>query len=157
MVQFDEGAEFLNPKVKKLLADKDIKYFSTLVRRTGYHPSARKNAQGVRPSVWGKYTLFQRKASIVERFNRTLRNIMWRYFDSENTRQWEHTLQDITSNYHNSYHRSIKMKPNQVDKDNEEQVWMTLYGENVSTVPPKPKFNVSDIVRVEKYIRNADF
>ena len=157
VVQFDDGAEFLNPPVKNLLAELDIQYFSTLVRRTGYHLSSRKNAQGVRPSIWGKYTLFQRKASIVERLNRTLRNMMWKYFDNHNTQQWIHILDDITHNYNNSYHRSIKMKPNQVNEENSEKVWMTLYGENAMTVPPKPKFKIGDIVRVEKYLRNAGF
>ena len=75
MVQFDNGAEFLNPEVKKLLSDLDIQYFSTLIRRTGYH-KRRNPKDGERPYLWGKYTLFGRKASVVERLNRTLKNMM---------------------------------------------------------------------------------
>ena len=37
LVQFDDRSEFLNPEVKELLRDREIHYFSTLVRRTGYH------------------------------------------------------------------------------------------------------------------------
>ena len=43
------------------------------------------------------------------------------------------------------------MKPNVVDADIADQVWLTLYGKNFSTVPPKPRFSAGDIVRVEKY------
>ena len=102
-------------------------------------------------NINSKYTLFNRKASVVERLNRTLKNMMWRYFDRHNTRQWIHILDDITHNYNNSYHRSIKMKPNEVNENNAHEVWLTLYAENASTVPPEPKFKIGDIVRVEKY------
>ena len=114
LVQFHDGSEFLNPEVKELLKDREIHYFSTLVRRTGYHRTTKKNKTGERPWVWGPYTLFQRKASLVERLNRSLKNIMWKYFKENNNHQWIHILNDIAENYNNSVNRSIKMKPNEV-------------------------------------------
>ena len=77
--------------------------------------------------------------------------MMWKYFIGHNTHEWIHILDDITHNYNNSVNRGIGMKPNEVDEDNAEQVWMTLYGANDSTIPPNPRFKLGDIVRVEKY------
>ena len=165
VAQFDQGGEFTGKETKKVFADKGIDTFSTLIRAFGWHLTVAPTKTGKRewryteydPSKTDeenenkKYTLFQRKASIVERLNRTLKNMMWKYFDKHNTHQWIHILDDITHNYNNSYHRSIKMKPNEVNEDNAHQVWLTLYAENTTTVPPKPKFKIGDIVRVEKY------
>ena len=87
LVQFDEGPEFLNPEVKRLLADREIHYFSTLVRGTGYHLRNKANKKGERPYLFGTYTLFQRKAAIVERLNRTLKGMMWKYFLQNDTQE----------------------------------------------------------------------
>ena len=103
----------------------------------------------MRPYLFGTYTLFQRKAAIVERLNRTLKGMMWKYFLKNNTHEWIHILDDITHNYNNSVNRVLK--PNEVDKSNADQVWLTLYGENVLSLPPEPKFSIGDIIRVEKY------
>ena len=81
------------------------------MKRTGWHQTTKKNMAGERPWVWGPYTLFQKKASLVERLNRTLKNIMWRYFTENNT----HHTQQITDNFNNFVNRSIKMKPNEVE------------------------------------------
>ena len=51
---------------------------------------------------------------------------MWRYFLKTNTHQWINILNDITHNYNNSKNRSIKMKPNEVDEQNANKVWLTL-------------------------------
>ena len=130
----------------ELFADRDIKTFSTLVRAYGWHPIIQPRGGQERTLTYRKYTLFNRKASIVERLNRTLKSMMWRYFIER-----INILDDITHNYNNSFHRSIKMKPNEVNEENSEEVWMTLYRKNEMTVPDKPKFNIGDIVRVEKY------
>ena len=134
-----------------MLKDLDIKSFSTLVKRTGWPPSQKKEKDGTRKIIYGSYTLFQRTAAIVERLNRTLKTIMWKYFDENKTDQWIHILDDVTHNYHNTVNRGIKVRPNEVDEDNAEKVWNTLYRDKLSVVPPKPKFKNGDIVRVEKY------
>ena len=53
LAQFDDGKEFYNVGVKLLLENHEIKYFST-------------NSD--------------KKAAVVERFNRTLKTAMWKYF-----------------------------------------------------------------------------
>ena len=63
LAQFDDGKEFYNVGigVKSLLEKHDIKYFSTLS---------------------------DKKAAVVERFNRTLKTSMWKYFYSKGTYKW---------------------------------------------------------------------
>ncbi len=67
------------------------------------------------------------KASIVERFNRTLKEKMWRYFSHNNTKTYINILNDLVQNYNNSYHRSIKNKPNSVTESNTNHVKEALY------------------------------
>ena len=130
VVQYDDGNEFKNKDVNKLLDGLGIRHFTTLIKKGGK-------------------ALFNRKAAIVERLNRTLKSIMWKYFAEHNTKKWLHILDDVTFNYNNSVNSGIKMKPTDVNKDNKDKVWMTLYGyDGMNDVP---KFNVGDIVRVEKY------
>ena len=50
-------------------------------------------------------TFSERKASIVERFNRTIEGIIFRLFTKNNNRRYIHMLNDIDNKYNNSYHR----------------------------------------------------
>ena len=92
------------------------------------------------------------KASVVERFNRTFKNKMYKYFTAKNTLTYINVLPQLVSSYNNTYHRSIKMKPSQVTKTNEAQVWDTLYGDDVQK-PVRYKFQVGDRVRISKVKR----
>ena len=100
LAQFDDGKEFYNVGVKTLLEKHDIKYFSTKS---------------------------DKKAAVVERFNRTLKTAMWKYFYSKGTYKWIDVLDQLVYNY-NTKHSTILMKPKDVNKKNEDQVWTTLYG-----------------------------
>ena len=59
------------------------------------------------------------------------------------------SVQDIITSYNNSYHRSIKRKPVEVNKQNEKDVFTTLY-KNLKSVSGKPKFKLGDQVRITK-------
>ena len=41
------------------------------------------------------------------------------------------------------------MKPTDVNDENKEKVWMTLYGSE--NAPTNPRYKIGDVVRVEKY------
>ncbi|KAF7642729.1 hypothetical protein LDENG_00252410 [Lucifuga dentata] len=58
------------------------------------------------------------KPSVSEKFNRTLKTRMWRYFTANNTRRYLNILQDLVKSYNHSYHTSIKMAPMQVTSEN---------------------------------------
>ncbi|RWS22697.1 hypothetical protein B4U80_06807, partial [Leptotrombidium deliense] len=53
------------------------------------------------------------KCSIIERFHRTLKSKMFKFFTAFNTRRYIDVLQEIVQSYNNSYHSSIKMAPNE--------------------------------------------
>ena len=92
-LQTDKGNEFLNKCVQTLLnKEYAIEHFTTMG---------------------------DTKASIVERFNRTLKSRIWRYFTASNTKRFLEVLDDIVDSYNNSYHRSIRMKPSQVRRKDE--------------------------------------
>ena len=123
VVQFDEGKEFYNVGVMNLLKRHDVNYFSTQS---------------------------DKKAAIVERFNRTLKTMMWKYFYAKGTYNWVDALDELTKNYNNTKHSSILMKPKDVNKTNENLVWVTLYGLPLGKLPLF-KFRVGDTVRVSRY------
>ena len=76
--------------------------------------------------------------------------MMWKYFYSKGTYNWVDILDELTKNYNNTKHSSILMKPKDVNKTNENMVWVTLYGHVMGELP-LPKFRIGDTVRVSKY------
>ena len=54
------------------------------------------------------------KASVVERWHRTLKQRTYRYFKAHNTLRYVDVLQPLIHTYNQSYHRSIGMAPHQV-------------------------------------------
>src|SRR6218665_2265865 len=68
------------------------------------------------------------KASVVERFNRTLKTKMWKYFTYKNNQRYIDVLQDLVHSYNNTYHRSINMTPTEVNIEKEDYISKRLYG-----------------------------
>ena len=66
-------------------------------------------------------------ARVVERSNCTLTDRLYRYFTKSNNFQYLNILQTLVDGYNPSYHRSIGMKPSEVNTETSEQVWNTLY------------------------------
>ena len=75
---------------------------------------------------------------------------MWKYFYSKGTYNWIDVLDDFVENYNNTKHGTIHMKPKDVNKTNENMVWITLYGSDFGELP-LPKIRVGDTVRISKY------
>ena len=89
------------------------------------------------------------KCSIVERFNRTLKTKLWRYFTHKNTLTFLDVLNDFVESYNNSYHRAIKMTPNEaLNSKNTATVWNNL--NPISPLTRPPKFKKGDTVRISK-------
>ena len=97
----DKGKEFFNAKVQELLRKEKVTHFATES---------------------------DTKASIAERFNRTLKNRMWSYFHSKHTHKWVDIVDKLVMGYNLARHRSIGMAPAKVRKENELVVWRRLYG-----------------------------
>jgi transposase InsO family protein len=116
----DKGTEFLNHKFQSLLQAKGIHFFTS------------NN---------------ETKAAIVERFNRTLKSRMWRYFTATDHQRYVDVLQDLVHSYNHTKHSSIGTAPALVNDENAEDVWRKLY-----KFKPKqsPKYKVGDMVRISK-------
>ena len=74
---------------------------------------------------------------------------MYKYFTAKNTLCYIDVLSQLVKSYNNTYHRSIKMRPSQVTKANEDEVWDTLYGGDEQK-RVRFKFQVGDRVRISK-------
>jgi len=88
-LQTDKGKEFIARPMQKFLKESDIRFRVTHNRDI--------------------------KAAIVERFNKTLKERMWRYFT--HTRRYIEVLQDIVRAYNHTRHSS-RMQPAIVTREN---------------------------------------
>ena len=100
-IRSDLGKEFYNTHVQNLFQRKKILHIGAL------------NAT---------------KASIVERFNRTLRGKLWRFFDASNTWRYVEILPKMVSSYNDSKHGATKIPPSDVTDKNQTAAWKNLYG-----------------------------
>ena len=118
----DKGKEFYNRPMKELLQKYNVQLYST------------ENEE---------------KSSVVERWNRTIKRTMWKYFTANNTMNYITVLPEIIEKYNNTYHRSIKCTPTVAREPSSYQhVFKALYGK----VQPHstPKYKVGDRVRIVK-------
>jgi len=89
----------------------------------------------------------QFKAAMVERFNRTLKTRMWKYFTHFNTHRWVDVLPKLLDSYNNSIHRAIAQAPATVTKDNEMALWMRT---EPMAVHARHSLKIGDHVRLSK-------
>ena len=89
LIQADQGTEFFNRDVKRML-------------------------EAFGPKLYHTYT--DKKAAIVERVQRTLRGRLGRLFTKRRNFKWIDKI-DIVTAYNNTHHSSIKMKPADVDEE----------------------------------------
>ena len=123
-LQTDEGREFTNKNMQDWLSGAGIHWF---------------------------HTYSDKKASVVERFNRTLKGLMCKYFTYKGTHKWIDVLPQLMENYNSTVHSSIRMKPKDVTAENDHQAWQALYGHEMATSGWKPKYSVGERVRITKY------
>ena len=62
------------------------------------------------------------KAVVIERFNRSLKELMMKEFIKNNNTIWYNILPKLIRIYNNRYHNTIKMKPIEVNKSNEKYI-----------------------------------
>ena len=92
------------------------------------------------------------KANFAERCIRTIKGKLMQYMRAKHTHEWISVLENITSSYNNTFHRSIKQTPASVSKKDEIKLWQELYLSQMK--PPLSKisykFNIGDLVRISK-------
>ena len=95
------------------------------------------------------------KAVMIERFNRTITNKLWKQFTINKNQKWVKILQQTINNYNNSIHSSIKETPNNASKNPDLIKEVTnknnFENENNPNIKTKPKFKLNDRVRIFKY------
>lgn len=121
----DQGKEFVNREFQAFLKQHEINFFAA-VNDT--------------------------KAAVVERFNRTLKSKMWRYFTSTSKFRYIGVLQDLIKAYNHTQHRSIAgLRPVDVNRRNERDVWYYLYLRRAPKKVKGPRFAIGDQVRISRY------
>ena len=131
--QTDKGKEFVNKQVQQYLKSQKIDFFTT------------ENVEI--------------KASIVERFNRTLKNRMWRSFTHRGTFDYISILPQLIKSYNHQKHSSHGFQPVAVNSSNQETVWQNLYSNDTSAVTKRrsPKNNLTKGTRVRLSIERGPF
>ncbi|KAK3728361.1 hypothetical protein QZH41_011396 [Actinostola sp. cb2023] len=127
VLQTDQGTGFLNRHVQSFLKSLGIRHF---------------------------VTYSDPKAQIVERFHRTTKNRLWRYFTAQNTHTYVDVLPEFVNGYNRAYHRSIRRSPDSVTHENAQEVWHMLYDDDAKPTPRRRfRFRVGDQVRMSKLAR----
>ncbi|WAR13645.1 YMD3-like protein [Mya arenaria] len=137
-----EGRAIKERKPKKMWADKGKEFYN-------------KDVQNL---VEIYSTENEEKSSVVERWNRTMKEKMWKYFSANSTNKYIDILNDLVDQYNGTKHSSIKMTPVETSmKKNENRVYKNLYAERKAPgtlcqplASSKPKYPVGDRVRITK-------
>lgn len=122
-LQTDSGTEFFNQNFKQLMQKYHVNHYNVFS---------------------------EKKAAIVERVNRTLKNMMWKEFSLQGNYKWLEILPKLVNIYNNTKHRTIGMKPTDVNRQNERKLLQTVYNHIKLADNKKPKFKVGDHVRISK-------
>jgi hypothetical protein len=125
-IQCDDGTEFFNKQFESFCKQSNITLYSTFS---------------------------EVKAAIVERFNRTVREKLARYFTYVDHNRYIEILDKIILSYNKSYHRSIKQSPISVKKSDEARLFLTLYKFDKAKGPQNTlifKFKKGDKVKISK-------
>ncbi|KAG1647689.1 putative uncharacterized transposon-derived protein F54H12.3 [Nymphon striatum] len=108
-----------------------------------------------RYSINHYFTYNETKAAIIERWIRTLRMKMARYFTANNTRRYVDVLDSMIDSYNNSVHSSIGMKPSKVTPHNQKKARAKLY-KNMKEPSKIFKYKVGQNVRISKLKKAFD-
>lgn len=125
----DKGSEIKNTKFKKLCRENNIKLMH-----------AENEVHG----------------AVVERFNRSLQVLCYKYITQTDIPRYIPQLQNIVKTYNSRYHRSIKMSPDEAEKpENQKRLFETRNLQLSKVVKKykskKPNYNIGDHVRVKRW------
>jgi hypothetical protein len=127
LVQSDLGTEFYSPEFRALMKEFNIRHYST-------------------------YSVI--KASMAERVIRTIKGRLFKEFSYLGSYRWIDILKDVVNSYNNTRHRTIGMKPNEVNKDNEQYLLRTVYARKTK-IPARKRFlsklGEGEHVRISRY------
>jgi integrase-like protein len=123
-LQTDMGKEFYNKEFQNLMKKFNVNHYSSFSNL---------------------------KSSIVERCNRTLKNMMWKQFSLQGTYKWLDLLRTIVKRYNSRKHRTTGFKPEDVNSRNANEILKNAYSHTKTVDPKKQKFQVGQHVRISKH------
>jgi len=122
----DLESAFLSKEFQSLLKEKEIEHWQ-------FDPDKKRNN------------------AIVERFNRTIREVMAKYFYARDTKMYLDVLDELLKNYNNSVHSTLGATPEQVWNGKEKPL-----GDGTSKtkrVEPEPESNMLQDIKVGDWVR----
>lgn len=157
--------------IKNKTTDSVIKAFESLFKRTKRRPLNILSDKG-REFVSKKFISFLKnhsihfytandpatKASVCERFIRTIKSMIYRYFTFKNTKKYIDVLDILVDIYNTRKHRSIGCAPASINESNILNVWKFMTKNHPKNIfnEKKPKFSVGEYVRVTNPKRSFD-
>lgn len=125
MIVMDRGTEFMNQHFKIFCDNEKIKLVN---------PQANIHA------------------AYIERFNRTLQNIMYKYMTENETNRYIDVLQDLVKTYNNRTHRMINMTPHQAENNTNNHLKISLLQAKRDSFvkQQQPKYSIGTYVRIAK-------
>jgi transposase InsO family protein len=115
-IQSDKGTEFVKTTVQQYLKRQGVNFHMT-------HD----------PNI---------KGAIVERFNRTLKTNMYKYFTKNNTCRYLDVINNILTSYNNSVHSTIGMAQKKMIPSNIYSVWKKMNSLRAKIAQGRVKFKV---------------
>jgi transposase InsO family protein len=138
LLHTDAGKEFLNKDFQQVLDKNDIKMYQTFS---------------------------EIKSSMIERFNRTINQKLKVQFEVNQNTNWIDIIDKILYEYNfKDTHRTIGMKPCEVNKSNEKQILERMFSTESYSLDSKPfgktnekpTFRIGDKVRIYSYKKVFD-
>ncbi|XP_065673267.1 uncharacterized protein LOC136090495 [Hydra vulgaris] len=134
---------FHERKCQQIWVEKGLEFYNKHVKALGVELYSTENKE---------------KSCVVERWNRTMIDKMFKYFSANSNRKYIGVSEEMVNKYNNTKHSFIKMTPVEAsDKKNENIVWFNL-NRNVQSESvisygserPRSKFSIGDRVRITK-------
>ena len=123
-IQSDKGTKFVNATVQQYLKRQEVRFRKT-------H----------NPDING---------AVIERFNKSLKTRMYKYFTKNNTYRYLDVINKLLTGYSNSVHSTIGMPPSKVNPSKFYIVWKRMNSLWIKIPQGSIKYKVGDLVRITK-------
>ena len=128
----DNGREFESREMRKYFAKKGISKFSS--------------------------NRGEQKAAVAERFIRTIKDRLYRYFSEKNTTRYIEAVPKIIEGLNNTVNTATGIAPNEVTAEMTKKLWDRLYKDALlpNQSPKNTRYKAGDAVRMSKGKRTFD-
>ena len=129
------------PEAKNITSDNEASFKSTVKR----YPELKH---------WLADVGDKTKVGMIERFNRTLRDMLTKYMKLNKTKTWYRVLSKMMQNYNTSVHSTIGIAPNDFNKEDGRRIRDEAYARGYKAKQEAKELKVGDTVRILKKKKN---